>query len=69
VLTVARDYYDSGREAAKMAARIMRGESPAAIPFVGFTTTSVIVNRTAARTLGLTPPAAVVARAQKVIDE
>ena len=69
VLTVARDYYDSGREAARMAARIMRGESPAVIPFVGFTTNRIIVNRAAARTLGLTPPADIVAKAQKVIDE
>jgi ABC-type uncharacterized transport system substrate-binding protein len=68
VLTVARDYYDSGREAAKIAARIMRGESAAAIPFLAFSTNSIIVNRAAARTLGLISPAALVAKAQKVIE-
>ena len=33
---VSRDYYDSGREAAALAARVMRGESPATIPFERF---------------------------------
>jgi ABC-type uncharacterized transport system substrate-binding protein len=69
VLTVARDYYDSGREAAKIAARVMRGESPATIPFVGLSSTTVIVNRAVARAIGVTSPAGIVAKADKVIDE
>ena len=32
-LTVSRDFFDGGVESAKMAARVLRGESPAAIPF------------------------------------
>jgi ABC-type uncharacterized transport system substrate-binding protein len=67
VAVMARDYYDSGREAARIAARVMRGESPAGIPFVGFADTKLIVNLTAARALGITPPAAIVARADEVI--
>jgi len=69
VLTLARDYYDSGREAAKLAARIMRGESPASLPFVGMADVQIIINQTATREAGLTSPAAVVAKAQKVIDQ
>ncbi|MGQ0732257.1 MAG: ABC transporter substrate-binding protein [Acidobacteriota bacterium] len=63
VLTLARDYYDSGREAAKQAARVMRGERPSAIPFQGFSKTTTIVNPAAAQALGLTPPAAIRAKA------
>jgi ABC-type uncharacterized transport system substrate-binding protein len=64
---MTRDYYDSGRESAHMAARVMRGESPGGIPFVGFAKTKLIVNAGAARTLGLTPPPAVLKRADQVI--
>ncbi len=67
VMVVARDYYDSGRDAARIAARVMRGESPAAIPFVGFARTKLIVNLKAARDIGIASPAGVVAKADEVI--
>lgn len=67
LLAVARDYYDSGREAAKLAARIMRGESPAGMPFVPFSKTRLIVNLDAARRLGVTIPADIVAKADEVV--
>jgi ABC-type uncharacterized transport system substrate-binding protein len=67
VAVVARDYYDSGREAAGLAARVMRGESPAVIPFVGFTETKLIVNPEAARAIGLDSPASIVAKADEVV--
>jgi ABC-type uncharacterized transport system substrate-binding protein len=66
-LVLARDYYDGGREAGAMAARIMRGERPAAIPFKPLRATQLLVNLEAARELGLTIPSTVVARATKVI--
>jgi ABC-type uncharacterized transport system substrate-binding protein len=66
---MTRDYYDSGRDAAHMAARVMRGEAPASIPFVGFAKTKLIVNAGAARTLGLTPSPAVLKRADQVIGQ
>jgi putative tryptophan/tyrosine transport system substrate-binding protein len=69
VLTLARDYYEGGRQAAALAARVMRGESPANIPSVSVTNLHVIVNQSAARAAGLTTPPAVVAKAHKVIDE
>jgi len=69
VLTLSRDYYESGRLAAGLAARVMRGESPAHLPFESVSSMHVIVNHAAARAAGLTTPAAVLARANKVLDE
>jgi ABC-type uncharacterized transport system substrate-binding protein len=67
VLTLARDYYDSGLEAAALAARVMRGESPAGIPLVGFSGTRLIVNPIAADAAGVALPANLLARADDVI--
>jgi len=67
VVVVARDYKDSGRHAARLAARIMRGESPKKIPLEDFAKTSLIVNLDAARSLGLTLPPALVRSANDVI--
>lgn len=67
VLTVARDYHESGREAGKMAARVMRGESPARIPLAGLSNVKIIVNERAAQAAGLKTPPAVLAQAQQVI--
>ena len=67
ILTLARDYHDSGREAAMLAARVMRGESPARLPLSGFSGTRLIVNPGAAQAAGLTLPPDLVARADQVI--
>jgi putative tryptophan/tyrosine transport system substrate-binding protein len=67
VLALARDYYESGRESGKVAARVMRGESPAAIPFVGYSGTKVLVDPAAARQAGLTIPHAILARADEIV--
>jgi len=67
VAGVTRDYYDSGREAAHIAARVMRGEPPASIPFAGFSKTKLVVNAGAARAAGLTTPSAVEKRADQVV--
>jgi ABC-type uncharacterized transport system substrate-binding protein len=66
-VVLARDYFDGGREAGSMAARIMRGERPAAIPFKPLSTTRLLVNLEAARAIGLTIPPPLVARAAQVI--
>jgi len=66
-VVVARDYKDSGRHAAHLAARIMRGESPATIPLEDFQKTRLIVNLDAARTLNITLPPALVQSAKEVI--
>jgi len=69
VVVMGRDYQDSGREAAHMAVRIMRGEDPAHIPLVDFDKTRMIVNLDAARALNMRLPAAVVQAAQDVIGD
>jgi putative tryptophan/tyrosine transport system substrate-binding protein len=66
-LAVARDYGDAGAAAARLAVRIMRGESPASIPFEQARETKLVANVEAARAVGLRIPASVLARAQRVI--
>ncbi len=67
VVALARDYHDAGREAALMAARIMRGESPARIPFQPLTRTRLIVNPEAARAVNLRLPDSLVRRAEELV--
>ena len=69
MVVVARDYKDSGRHAAHLAARIMRGEDPKKIPLEDFARTSLIVNRDAARALNITLPPALLRSAKEVIGE
>jgi putative tryptophan/tyrosine transport system substrate-binding protein len=66
-LAVARDYRDAGAAAARLAVRIMHGESPASIPFEQARETKLVANVEAARAIGLHIPASVLARAQRVI--
>jgi ABC-type uncharacterized transport system, periplasmic component len=67
MVVVGRDYRDSGRHAAHLAARIMRGENPARIPLEDFQKTRLIVNLDAARALNITLPPALVRSAKDVI--
>jgi ABC-type uncharacterized transport system substrate-binding protein len=69
MVVVARDYKDSGRHAAHLAARIMRGEDPKKIPLEDFGKTSLIVNLDAARLLNIALPPSLVRSAQSVIGE
>ncbi len=69
LLVAARDYRDAGREAAQVAAGIMRGDTPAKIPFRNFNRTKLIVNLDAARALGMMPPPALVQSAQELVED
>jgi ABC-type uncharacterized transport system substrate-binding protein len=69
MVVVARDYHDSGRLAAQLAARIIRGENPSKIPLQDFGGTRLIVNLDAARALDITLPPALVRSAKDVIQE
>jgi len=68
-IVAARDYFDGGREAGLMTARIMRGERPASMPFQPLHKTRLLVNLDAARAVGFTVPAALLQRADKVIGQ
>ena len=66
---VARDYYDGGIEAAQLAVRVMRGESPASIPIQPLSKNKLIINLAGARAVGLTIPASILKKADGVIDK
>jgi len=67
VLVLARDYRDNGVESGKMAARVLRGESPARMPFVSVQSLSYIVNLKAANAYKIQLPQHIVAKAVRVI--
>jgi ABC-type uncharacterized transport system substrate-binding protein len=68
-VVLARDYGDAGREAGLLAARVMRGENPAKIPFIPYNKTKLVINTKAARHIGLTIPPALVKKAEEVISQ
>ncbi|MEI6781321.1 MAG: ABC transporter substrate-binding protein [Verrucomicrobiota bacterium] len=65
-VVLARDYFDAGRETALKAVRIMRGESPARIPFSPPVTTQKLVNLKQAQESGLHIPDALLREAKQV---
>jgi ABC-type uncharacterized transport system substrate-binding protein len=69
LVVLARDYGEAGRESGLIAARVMRGENPAAIPFQRVQKTKLVVNLAAARGYGLTLPPALIQRADEVIGQ
>jgi ABC-type uncharacterized transport system substrate-binding protein len=69
VAVVARDYYDSGIEAGRMAAAVMRGKKPSAMPFQPLQATKLILNLESARAVGLTVPPEIVDSAAEVMGE
>jgi putative tryptophan/tyrosine transport system substrate-binding protein len=64
---MARDHEDAGHIAGTMAARVMRGESPATIPITPLTRSRLKISLDTARAVGVTIPAAVLARADQVV--
>ncbi len=50
-------WYETGRSASKMLARVLRGEKPAAIPFEEVAVKKLVLNQSVADTLGITFPA------------
>lgn len=56
VAVVARDYFYAGADAAKLAAKVFAGQSPAGIPFQYVAKTSVIVNKEAMNYFGVRIP-------------
>ena len=63
-VVLSSDHFDEGRESALIAARVMRGESPASFPYQGITKTRLLVNRQAAEAVGLRIPESVARRAE-----
>lgn len=65
MVAITREYVDSGRMAGAQAARIIRGESPAHMPFENFSKTYLVVNPDAARAAGVTLPEALLQKAAR----
>lgn len=66
-VVLARDYYDFGFKAAQLAHRVMRGENPKDMPFVGLDENKLIINLPVARVSGLNIPKDLIDKAQSVI--
>jgi ABC-type uncharacterized transport system substrate-binding protein len=66
---LARDYFDGGREAGHIAAKVMRGADPATIPFQPVHKVTLTVDLTRAKLSGLTIPQALLDRADRVIGQ
>lgn len=69
LVAVSNDHFDSGREAALLAVRIMRGENPASIPLQPARTVRMAVNTKVAKENGYNLPEALIADADEVIGE
>ena len=66
VLALANDNYDGGLESGQIAAQVLRGVSPATIPYRGINKTILTISVPRAREYGLELPEKVVRRADKV---
>jgi len=69
VAAVARDYEQSGRDAARLAARVLGGESPAHIPIQLVSKTRLVINLANAAACGLTIPASLLDQADEVVGQ
>jgi len=67
LVTASRDYHVAGRMTGLLAARVIRGERPAVLPYESLRATRLIVNLAAARRLGLTVPPGMLTRAAEVV--
>ncbi|HMB74606.1 MAG TPA: ABC transporter substrate-binding protein [Gammaproteobacteria bacterium] len=67
MIIVARDYYDTGVESGLIAARVLRGESTASIPFTTSPRLSYIVNLAKANEYGIEIPQELMDTANRVI--
>ncbi len=68
VVVLTRDYHDMGHDSGLIAARVMRGEKPAAIPLHQSTKNRLLINREAATAAGFTLPESLLKSADKVIE-
>ncbi len=67
-LSIGADYYEVGRETARVAEKVINGEKPADIPIQNCVPEKMHINRGLARQYGIAIPDAVVKRAARVVD-
>jgi putative ABC transport system substrate-binding protein len=68
VASIGFDYYEHGKQAGRVVARILRGEDPGTIPVEFATGGQLFVNPGAAARMGITIPQAVIDRAHTVVQ-
>lgn len=69
VAVLTRDYYDMGVDSARLAARVMRGDQPATIPFHQSTASKLYLNKASARAVGLELPDDLLKSADRVFEQ
>lgn len=69
VVVLSRDYFDMGKDSGELAAQIMRGASPATIPFHPSTRNRLLLNLNAARECGLNLPQSLRDSADNIIGQ
>jgi len=69
ILSIANDYFDNGIEAGEVAARVIRGENPASIPYSGTKKIAIAVNLAAAKAVGFSLPDSLLKKADEIITE
>jgi len=68
IAAIGFNYYDVGRQTGKIVLRVLKGEKPGDIPVEGVEITELHVNPGSAAKMGVTIPAAVIARAKTVVQ-
>lgn len=68
VAALGFDYYEHGRQAGAMAARILRGADPATTPVETQQELKLHINLPAAQAMGVTIPQALLDRAEKILE-
>jgi ABC-type uncharacterized transport system substrate-binding protein len=68
IATVSRDYIQSGKDAVRVAARILNGEKPEDIPFAYVRKSEIVINKKAARYYKVSIPESVEKSASSIIN-
>jgi putative ABC transport system substrate-binding protein len=69
ISAIGFSYYELGREAGKITARVLKGAKPSDIPVGRPKLTDIIVNSAAAKRMGVTIPDGVMKKASKIVEE